>query len=70
MSICHTVAQFIESMIDEIDSHCYEEVFQEAYDAFDNSDYEAFVEVMTEIGIDCKPLQLNILKLSIITITK
>lgn len=63
MSISHTVNQFIESMIDEIDNLQYTEVFQEAYNAFDNADYTEFVSIMQEIGIDCKTYQLEIMKL-------
>ena len=50
-------------MIDEIDKQQYIEVFHEAYNSFDNSDYAEFVSVMQEIGIDCKPYQLEEMKL-------
>lgn len=63
MSISHIVNQFIESMIDEIDKQQYIEVFQEAYNAFDNTDYAEFVSIMQEIGIDCKTYQLEVMKL-------
>lgn len=63
MDISYTVNQFIESMIDEIDNLQYTEVFQEAYNAFDNADYNEFVSIMREIGIDCKTYQLEIMKL-------
>lgn len=63
MEIPHTVNQFIESMIDEIDKQQYIEVFHEAYNSFDNMDYIEFVSVMQEIGIDCKPYQLEEMKL-------
>lgn len=63
MDISYTVNQFIESMIDEIDNLQYTEVFQEAYNAFDNADYNEFVSIMREIGIDCKTYQLETMKL-------
>ena len=61
--ISHTVNQFIELMIDEIDNQQYAEVFQEAYNAFDNADYAEFVSILNEIGIDCKSYQLETMKL-------
>ena len=63
MSISHTVNQFIESMIDEIDNQQYTEIFQEAYNTFDNLDYIEFVSLLNEIVIDCKSYQLEVMKL-------
>lgn len=63
MEISHTVNQFIESMIDEINNCQYSEVFHEVYNSFDNPDYAEFVSVMQEIGIDCKPYQLKEMRL-------
>lgn len=52
-----SVDQFIEANIDAIDGELWNEVFLNAYQEFDNVDYQEFCAVLQDIGIDTRPHQ-------------